>query len=120
MKLNELPKHVQDRIKRDNPDVFRPVEARQPEPIPAQTLARIPSHHKKRVGGERLIITLVALRRRYVDDDNNVSSLKPLRDAIACNFSIDDGDPKLRWEYGQSETKGEEGVIVKLEALCLG
>ncbi len=47
-----------------------------------------------------------------------MASLKPIRDAIACNLSIDDGSELISWEYGQCETKGTEGVIVKMEAVC--
>jgi hypothetical protein len=94
------------------------MEACKPEPIPSQALARVPSYHKRRRSKELIRITLVAARRREVDDDNNVASLKPLRDAIACNLSIDDGDGRIRWEYGQVETKSTEGVIVKMETVC--
>lgn len=65
----------------------------------------------------RVVISFVVLSQQQLDDDNLQGALKPLRDAIAAYFSIDDNDGRIRWEYGQSETKGEEGVIVKLEAL---
>ncbi len=124
-KVKGLPTSISETVRRLNPHLYggqllRPVESSEPKPIPSQVLARVPSHHKRRKRKERICITLVASRRREIDDDNNVASLKPLRDAIACNLSIDDGDERVRWEYGQLETKGTEGVIVKMEALCLG
>ena len=28
---------------------------------------------------------------------------------------LDDGDARIRWEYGQCESKGTEGVMVRIE-----
>lgn len=64
-----------------------------------------------------VIVHLHAIRRRLLDDDNATAACKPLRDAIAESLGIDDGDSRIRWEYSQSETKGEQGVIVKIETL---
>lgn len=62
-----------------------------------------------------MVISLVGHRRRKLDDDNFVGACKHLRDAIAASLGIDDGDPRLRWEYSQHETAGAEGVMVKIE-----
>lgn len=40
--------------------------------------------------------------------------MKPLTDAIAASLGVDDADPRLSWEYGQQQTRGEEGVFVKV------
>ena len=42
--------------------------------------------------------------------------MKPLRDAIAAELGMDDADPRIRWQYGQTETRGAEGVLVMVEA----
>lgn len=75
------------------------------------------AQRKKGKGIVACVVTLIAVRRRESDDDNNIASLKPLRDAIADTLGIDDGDGRLRWEYGQTESRGAEGVIVKIELL---
>lgn len=61
-------------------------------------------------------VLLISCRHRELDDDSNCYSLKPLRDAIAASFGIDDADARIRFEYGQVITKGEQGVIVRIEA----
>ena len=66
-------------------------------------------------GAGRVVICLVGHRRRILDDDNFVGACKHLRDAIAASLGIDDGDPRLRWEYGQHETRGAEGVAVTIQ-----
>lgn len=63
------------------------------------------------------IISLSVQGRRRMDDDNLVASLKPLRDAIARSLGIDDGDSRVVWQYSQTETRGQQGVIVSLECL---
>jgi hypothetical protein len=60
---------------------------------------------------------MVAYRKRLLDDDNLVGSLKPIRDAVAKWLGVDDGDKRVRWECGQVETHGATGVSVKVEVL---
>jgi len=62
-------------------------------------------------------VLLISCRHHELDDDSNVYSLKPIRDAIAASFGIDDADGRISWEYGQQLTRGEQGVIVRIEAL---
>lgn len=57
-------------------------------------------------------VSIVALRARFIDDLNNEAGCKPLQDAIAASLGIDDGDQRIRWEFGQAETRGREGVCV--------
>jgi hypothetical protein len=120
MKLTDFPRHVQERIIKENPDVFRPVETKKPKSTPAPPLASGSQEHKGSTGGMEGVITFTAHLRRVLDDDNLAGSIKPLRDAIARSLGIDDGDKSVRWEYGQIETRGTEGVLVKLELTCLG
>lgn len=64
-------------------------------------------------------VTLVQCRRRMLDSHDNMrTAVKPLVDAITetLGFKSDD-DPRLKWEYGQCETRGSEGVIVRVEEL---
>lgn len=112
-----LPANVSHSTKLRNPALYPSVGAvAAPQPQPAsQALVKAAREPKRRAHGLDVVVTLIALRRRLFDDDNNVSSFKPLRDAIAESLGIDDGDQHLRWQYGQLETKGEQGVIVKIE-----
>jgi hypothetical protein len=48
-----------------------------------------------------------------MDSDNSIGSLKSVRDGVADALGIDDGDPRLTWEYRQ-ET-GPFGVRIYLE-----
>lgn len=46
-------------------------------------------------------IRLVRLAPRRMDCDNLAGALKSLRDGLAKALEIDDGDPRIRWEYDQ-------------------
>lgn len=101
---------------------------RVPQPAPAPALDGGDQKRKagkEGVGGGRrrrdkgkerpvVCVSLIACRRRELDDDNNVGSMKPLRDAIAGWLGVDDGDKRVVWECGQQITKGREGVIVRI------
>ncbi|MEZ5275518.1 MAG: hypothetical protein R3F07_03955 [Opitutaceae bacterium] len=50
-----------------------------------------------------------------MDDDNLAHACKPLRDAIADNLGIDDGDRRLRWKYGHVETREEKGTAMRIQ-----
>jgi hypothetical protein len=50
-----------------------------------------------------------------MDGDNSIGSLKAVRDGVADALGIDDGDPRLTWEYRQ-ET-GPFGVRIYLDLL---
>ena len=63
-------------------------------------------------------VSLVVLRRRLMDSHDNLPfSLKPIADAIAESLGRDDKD--ITWEYGQQKTEGQQGVVVKIEAMEL-
>lgn len=71
-------------------------------------------------GGERSValrVSIIGCRSRVLDSDNFAAGCKPLRDAIARHFGLDDADDCIAWEYGQVRTDGEQGVIVKIERL---
>ena len=64
-----------------------------------------------------VVVSLIGLRRRPLDDDNFVGACKHLRDAIAASLGIDDGDKRIRFQYGQFPTQGREGVLVHIEVI---
>ena len=63
---------------------------------------------------EQLTITLTRVGPRPMDSDNSIGALKAVRDGVADALSLDDGDPKLTWEYRQE--KGPFGVRVELRS----
>lgn len=82
-----------------------------------KTLDGQPHRHRKRPHRTCAVISLISFRRRELDGDNLVAGFKPLRDALADTLGINDADPRIRWQYGQCETRGETGTIVKIERL---
>lgn len=105
-------------FRRKNPHLFAlgALAPQEPKPTAAPALDRVgPEHQAVRSG--RVRCSLTAFRRRLLDGDNAVASLKPLQDCIARYLGIDDADPRITWEYAQVRTDGEEGVIVKLEVI---
>lgn len=94
-----------------------PLPAIQQKPDGLQPLVEDKPKREKRKGRVRVVVTLIACRGREVDDDGNVAGLFHWRDAIAKRLGIDDGDRRIRWIYGQIETRGESGIIIKIEAV---
>jgi hypothetical protein len=68
-------------------------------------------------GARRVVVSFVCFRSRPCDDDNLHFGCKWLRDAIAQSLGIDDGDKRFRWQYGQLQTNGPEGVAVMIQIL---
>lgn len=62
-------------------------------------------------------VHLIAFRHRILDSDNCQAGLKHLRDCVAASLGLDDSDKFIEWEYGQQQTRGEEGVIVMIERM---
>lgn len=92
----------------------------QPHPRPALERSDAPPQGRApRVAtGPRVRVTLLACRRRLQDSDNSIAGMKPLRDEIARSLGLDDADTFIAWEYGQQQqTRGAEGVVVKVERL---
>ena len=81
---------------------------------PLRPLEQSIQKRAKGKGSVEVVVSLISCRRRELDDDGNVASLKPLRDAIAATLGLDDADKRIRFEYSQLETRGEQGVIVKV------
>jgi len=61
------------------------------------------------------VVTLTRVSPRALDDDNNVSAMKAIRDGIAKRLGVDDRSPLVVWRYGQK--KGVACVVVSLEPM---
>jgi len=69
----------------------------------------------KRLAGP-LTITITRIALRHLDDDNCAGAQKHIRDGIADALGIDDGDPRLTWEYEQEKgAPGEYAVRVEIQ-----
>jgi hypothetical protein len=87
------------------------------KPNPPQALDGHRKGGQKDKGGVRVVVTIIAVRKRLADDDGVVSSYKSLRDCIAKELGVDDGDKRIRFEYGQVETRGQVGTLIKIEMI---
>lgn len=58
-----------------------------------------------------LVITIIGCRKHLLDGDNFIAGAKALRDSIAGYLGVDDGDPRLTWEYAQVKSQ-TEGTLV--------
>ena len=63
-----------------------------------------------------LVIDMVRLASRRMDDDNLRAALKALRAGIADALGVDDADKRLTWNYFQSSylASSTSGVMVSL------
>ena len=120
----KLPTDVSESTKRRNPDLYGrnavgEVEAKITKPITPQTLVRdIEKLASRKVRIRTVcVVSLVAFLRREYDTDNLVGSMKPLRDSIAHWLGIDDRDARVRWQYAQVQTRGQEGIMVRIETV---
>lgn len=66
-------------------------------------------------GRESYLVTLTRTGPRRLDDDNVQGALKAIRDEVAKQLGLDDGDPRITWVYRQA--KGKYGVHVSIEAM---
>ena len=94
------------------------VEAAIAVPTAIQPLDKGIKKRKASKGSVAVLVTCITCRSREADDDNAISSIKPLRDAIAESLGIDDGDKRIKFQYGQCESRGQQGVIVKIERIA--
>lgn len=102
-------------FKKLNPHLFGVGGLQASKPKPAQ---RSEVQTGKLEGGQRGVVyrvTFVLHLRKPYDDDNVVSSCKQIRDAVAESLRIDDGDPRIKFQYNQIRTEGSEGVNVIIE-----
>lgn len=116
----KVPLNVSEAVKRRNPHIYGgsavgPVVAVEPKQGSPAPLVKKLSGRRGRKGRSILVVTLISCRPGLYDSDNAVSPFKPLRDAIAAELGIDDGDPLVHWETEQCATVGSSGTIVKME-----
>jgi hypothetical protein len=103
-------------VRKLNPHLFvGGVEKPLPQPNPARALDS--GRKARKTSPQGMVISLVSYRSRLLDSDNLQGGLKPLRDAIAATLGFDDGHSAVRWEYGQVESRGEQGTAVKIQVL---
>jgi hypothetical protein len=93
------------------------VEAGVPKPAATQALDSPRPQRKAGKGSVEAVVTITVCTRKLYDSDGYVSACKPLRDAIAKSLGIDDGDPRIRFEYASTASRGTEGCVVKIEYL---
>ena len=70
---------------------------------------------QRRTNRPVLRVTILALSRRATDLDNLMSGTKAIRDAIAREFNLDDGERQIDWQYASVSTRGELGLVVNIE-----
>jgi len=119
----KLPNDVSESVKRLNPGLYLgSVAAHKPKQNQGRTLVEVFQEEERRrsglgKSGPVLAIALVFSTRRRLDLDNAIAGAKPLRDAIARWFGLDDNDDTIEWTYGQVRITGQEGTIVRVERL---
>lgn len=59
----------------------------------------------------RVHITITRIAPRFFDDDNFVSSCKPLRDGISDAFGLKDNDARISFSYEQAHGKPREYAV---------
>lgn len=118
--LYELAKRLplsRSTVARNCPDMGA-VGPEKREPCPPSTLGANLPRNRSRQKRLVVIVTLIACRNILCDDDNSgMGGSKALRDAVAKSLGIDDGDPRIRFQYGQQLTTGPEGTIVMIQRL---
>lgn len=62
-----------------------------------------------------LRVFITAFTRNAIDSDNLSNALKYCRDSIAQHFGLDDADSVIDWSYRSEPTRGQLGVVVKIE-----
>lgn len=103
------------RAKADAPVVG--LERQKSQPDPPGALDRKLARRPRRKASPVVRVTIVSCRRDYLDSDSLGTSHKGLRDEIAAQLGVDDGNPAIEWEYDQILTRGETGTMIKLELL---
>lgn len=93
------------------PERVAPVVRSELQHAVPQALDGHASKQKSGTKGTRIChVLIVRYGTRLLDDDNLATSYKSLRDAIAAKLEIDDGDPRIKFEYGQVTTTGLIGT----------
>lgn len=119
---------ISEATRRLNPELFGPgaavgrLEASKSKQAKPQALDGAGAQQQGSQGGvgeDRYRVALTLYVKKEMDSQDNVqAACKPLCDAIAQ--SLHGGTPGqydnlVLWEYGQQQTKGREGVAVRVE-----
>lgn len=74
-----------------------------------QTARLVLQQYARPMGESELFtITLTRVAPRKLDDDNLSSGFKAVRDGVADWLGIDDGSPRICWQYAQEKSKAGE------------
>lgn len=65
-----------------------------------------------------LVVRLVRVAPRQLDDDNLRGSLKAARDGVADWLGVPDNDPRVRWDYAQEKGKPKTYAVRVEVAPC--
>lgn len=60
-----------------------------------------------------VVVTLVRVGPRVIDDDNLAFAFKALRDGVADALGVPDHDPRVTWRYAQE--RGPYAVRIELD-----
>lgn len=114
--MKGVPLNVSEAVRKRNPHLYGAgqLEAGQSEPASPPPLVRRIENVAAGPAGVAYRIQITARRKRLLDDDNLIASIKPLRDAIAATLGIDDGDPRLCFECGQVKSSATEDCVVSI------
>lgn len=130
--LRQLLQRASPSTQARNPGLVAGLQAAVSKPQQGKTLVEVFQDEARRQGGVPrggsgkrrvrvrrpvLCVALVACVRRRHDDDNLIAGLKPLRDVVARELGVDDGDGSVSWEYGQVVTRGAPGTMVSIRPI---
>ena len=114
----KLPANVSESTRKRNPELYGLGAVSPAKPKRSGQRQSQAANADKARGSFRVVVSIVGLRRIPLDDDNFIgSSCKYVRDAIAASLGLDDGDRRLKFQYGQLQTSGDEGLIVRIELM---
>ena len=63
-------------------------------------------------------VRLTRIGPRRMDSDNLAECMKSVRDGIAQRLGVDDGDPRITWQYSQKR-EGEGVYAVEVEIVAV-
>lgn len=93
------------------------LEAASPERNKVPPLVGTVKARRQRKGRVVVRVVIIACRARLLDDDGAIFAAKPIRDAVCASLGIDDADARIQFRYGQVQTDGDQGMIVRISVL---
>lgn len=116
--LVEAKLPISESTRKRNPHLFSAANSqlagteRKQDPVPVLDPGKKTRARSKR--GVVVCVTIIVLGNRFLDDDNVCAGCKSLRDEIAKTLGVDDGDKRVKWEYGFAQTAGPEQTLVRI------